>query len=35
MGCIERLREEGVTARWPASPEPTEELVPVDDVDGM
>jgi|GEM_PF-2872305 len=36
IACIERFREEGVTADWPPYPEHQEELVTtMEDVDGM
>jgi hypothetical protein len=36
VACVERFREEGVTAEWPPYPEQEEELVmTMEDVDGM
>ncbi|MGD2062505.1 MAG: hypothetical protein PVF51_02855 [Nitrospirota bacterium] len=35
MECIERYREEGVTGEWPPYPGREEELVTMEDVDGM
>lgn len=35
MQCIERYREEGVTGEWPPFPGREEELIAMEDVDGM